>query len=185
MKEEDKKSLLKVARTAVAEAVAGKPISVERITAPSLQEHQGAFVTLKNGELLRGCIGRFTADIPLYQVVREMAVAAATEDPRFFTNPITREEVGELTIEISVLSPLERIANPLDIELGKHGIYIRRGYRSGCFLPQVATETGWSKEQFLSHCAEMKAGLPPDSWKDPKTEVYVFTALIIGEEKPD
>jgi len=183
LSKEERKALLAVARKAVEEAVSGKPVSRDKVNLPSLQRHQGAFVTLKRGETLRGCIGRFTADAPLFEVVREMAVAAATEDPRFFSDRITPEEVEDLTIEISVLSPLERIENPLDIELGKHGIYIKRGYQSGCFLPQVATETGWSKEEFLSHCSAMKAGLPPDAWKDPETEVYVFTAEIISEEE--
>ena len=112
-----------------------------------------------------------------------MAVAAATEDPRFISAPITPEEVKDLNIEISVLSPLEKIENPLDIELGKHGIHIKKGYRSGCFLPQVATETGWSKEEFLSRCASMKAGLPDSAWKEPDTEVYVFTAEIVDEKE--
>jgi len=148
---------------------------------PELQGKQGAFVTLKTDGKLRGCIGRFVSDAPLWQTVRAMAVAAATEDPRFVGMRIRPSELPRLKIEVSVLSPLQRIENPLDIELGKHGIYIRRGMRSGCFLPQVATETGWSKEEFLSHCCAGKAGLHPDAWKDPDTEVLVFTAQIIEE----
>ncbi|RPJ38229.1 MAG: AMMECR1 domain-containing protein, partial [Planctomycetaceae bacterium] len=101
-------------------------------------------------------------------------------DPRFLTNPITFSEVNKLEIEISVLSPLQRTDNPLNLELGTHGIYIKRGYACGCFLPQVADETGWSKEEFLSQCCSHKAGLAPDAWKDPKTEVYLFTAEVFG-----
>jgi uncharacterized protein len=79
-----------------------------------------------------------------------------------------------------VLSPLERTTDPLSLRLGVDGIYIRRGYAAGCFLPQVATETGWTTEEFLSQCCSHKAGLPPDAWKDPKTEVYLFTAEVFG-----
>ena len=93
------------------------------------------------------------------------------------------DELVDVDIEISVLSPLERIENPLDIELGKHGIDIQRGYAHGCFLPQVATETGWSREEFLGHCCRDKAGLAYDAWKDPKTEVRVFTAEVFGEKE--
>jgi AmmeMemoRadiSam system protein A len=141
-------------------------------------------VTIRKHGQLRGCIGQFVAQEPLYHVVRNMAVSSATQDPRFMFNRLTAADLPEIDIEISVLSPLTRIANPLDIELGKHGIYIRRGPRAGCFLPQVATETGWSKEEFLGHCARDKAGLPADAWRDPSTEVYVFTAEIL-EEKPE
>jgi AmmeMemoRadiSam system protein A len=123
------------------------------------------------------------ADQPLWKTVREMAIASSTEDPRFWGNRLRPDEMKVLEIEISVLSPLQKIANPLDIELGKHGIYIRRGQRSGCFLPQVATETGWSKVEFLSHCCEGKAGLPAEAWKDPKTDVFIFTAEIINEKE--
>jgi len=181
------KRLLKIAREAIEASVKGERVPDYPVDDPELQKHQGAFVTIKNpkkAEPLRGCIGRFMADEPLYKVVREMAVAA-TRDPRFRFDRITRDELKEIEIEISVLSPLKLIDDPMKIELGKHGIYIvnRRLGRSGCFLPQVATETGWTKEQFLSYCCAHKAGLPPDSWKnDPNTKVYVFTAHIIKEK---
>jgi len=180
--------LLEIARKVVEAAVKGEPIPQFEVDHPELQQHQGAFVTIRNRGRLRGCIGRFTADEPLYKVVRSMAMAAAVEDPRFVYDRIMPDELDDIDIEISVLSPLQRIENPLDIELGKHGIYIvnRRYGRSGCFLPQVATETGWSKEEFLSNCCAHKAGLPPDAWKnDPDTEVYVFTAHIIEEKKKE
>jgi AmmeMemoRadiSam system protein A len=111
-----------------------------------------------------------------------MARASATSDPRFLDNPITEEELNELDIEISVLSPLQKTDNPLSLRLGIDGIYIKRDYASGCFLPQVATETGWNKEEFLSYCCAHKAGLPADAWKDPQTEVYLFTAEVFGAE---
>jgi len=177
-----RKKLLQIARETVDAAIRGKPIPKAPIDDPELQGHSGAFVTLKTHDQLRGCIGRFVADQALWKTVREMAVASSTEDPRFWGNRLRPDEMKVLEIEISVLSPLQKIASPLDIELGKHGIYIRRGQRSGCFLPQVATETGWSKVEFLSHCCEGKAGLPADAWKDPKTDVFIFTAEIINEK---
>lgn len=154
------------------------------VTDPELQQHQGAFVTLHTHGDLRGCIGCFVARQPLWQVVREMAAASATQDPRFFGMPLRPSELDDLSIEISVLSPLRRIKDPMtEIELGTHGIYVKRGFHSGCFLPQVAQETGWTKEEFLANCCAGKAGMAPDAWKDPGTEVYVFTAEIIGERE--
>jgi len=183
MEENAKKKLLKIAREAVKAAVSRNDPPDYPVEDKELQGKQGCFVTLKNRDLLRGCIGRFRSDLPLYKLIREMAAAAATEDPRFFYKRITPAEVDELTIEISVLSPLKKAQNPLDLELGVHGIYIQRGPASGCYLPQVATETGWSKEEFLSNCCSGKAMLPPDSWKDPDTDVYLFTAEVFGEEE--
>lgn len=179
---DQRKELLRIAREAVQAAVTRRPPPPVSSEDPALNERCGAFVTLKSGSELRGCIGRFTSEGPLWRTVQEMARASATEDPRFFDNRIQPVEVPRLGIEISVLSPLERTDNPLDLELGKHGIYVKRGFQSGCFLPQVATETGWSKEEFLTHCCAGKAGLPPDAWRDPRTEVYLFTAEIVGEE---
>jgi AmmeMemoRadiSam system protein A len=183
MNEAQKHMLLEVARDAVEAATGGKrPIKV-KTDDPELNTHCGCFVTLKNKGELRGCIGQFVADKPLIELVSDMAVAAATGDPRFMADRITPKEVKELDIEISVLSPLKKTDNPLNLRLGIDGIYIKKGYTSGCFLPQVATETGWSKEEFLSYCCSHKAGLKPDAWKDKNTEVYLFTAEIIEEEK--
>lgn len=183
MNSEQKKQLLQVARNAVKAAVSGKKSAPVSSDDPALNEHCGCFVTLKNRNELRGCIGMFTSDKPLIQLVSDMAVSSSTQDSRFFSDRITPREVDELDLEISVLSPLKRTDNPLSLRLGIDGIYIRRGYASGCFLPQVADETGWNKEQFLSYCCSHKAGLPPDAWKDKKTEVYLFTAEIIEESK--
>ena len=183
MDEAPRKRLLQIARQSVAAAVQGKPLPKLDEADPELQGKQGCFVTLKNGENLRGCLGHFTSAKPLWKLVNETARAAATEDPRFWSSPITPDELDRLTLEISVLSPLQRIANPLSIELGVDGIYIRRGAAAGCFLPQVATETGWSKEEFLSHCCSHKAGLSADSWRDPGTEVLTFRAEVFGEDE--
>jgi AmmeMemoRadiSam system protein A len=180
-----KQTLLKVARDCVESAVSGKAILKPKSDDPLLSEHCGCFVTLKNGEDLRGCIGQFVANRPLIEIVADMAKASATGDPRFFSNPVTADELDELNIEISVLSPLKKTDNPLSLRLGIDGIYIRKGQNSGCFLPQVATETGWSKEQFLSYCCSHKAGLSPNAWRDKDTEVFLFTAEIFSSPFKD
>ena len=139
----------------------------------------GAFVTLTHHERLRGCIGMMMTDEPLVNTVREMAVSAATHDTRFA--PVTGKELDELEIEISVLSPLKKIDHISEIELGKHGIYIRRGLSSGVFLPQVAVDTGWNLEQYLGHCARDKAGIGWSGWE--KADIYIFTATVFSDQK--
>ena len=151
-----------------------------RLMSPNSMPLCGCFVTLKQGDQLRGCIGRFVSDRPLVESIVDMGRAAACEDPRFANHRIKPEELSRLHLEISVLSPLQRTDDPMSLRLGIDGIYIKRGYTSGCFLPQVATETGWSKEEFLSICCAHKAGLPTDAWQDPETEVYLFTAEVFG-----
>ncbi len=180
MDSRQQKLVLSIARDAVRAAVQGKPCLVPPTDDPELTAASGCFVTLKNHGRLRGCIGRFTSDRPLIEGVVEMARASAGSDPRFVSDPITAGELGDLDVEISVLSPLKKTDDPLSLRLGVDGIYIKRGYASGCFLPQVATETGWTKEQFLSYCCSHKAGLPADAWEDPETEVYLFTAEVFG-----
>ncbi len=182
MDDKQKQTLLKVARDTVEAVIKAEPIETPQSDDPELNAPCGCFVTLKNHGRLRGCIGQFTSDSPLIELVGQMAKSSATSDPRFFADPITARELDKLDIEISVLSPLQRTDEPLSLRLGIDGIYIKRGYASGCFLPQVATETGWSKEEFLSYCCAHKAGLPPDAWKDPETEVYLFTAEVFGAE---
>jgi AmmeMemoRadiSam system protein A len=180
MNEAQKRELLHLARDTVYAVVAGRSLPTPQSEDPDLTATCGCFVTLKNGGRLRGCIGQFTSDKPLVGLVVEMAKASATSDPRFLSDPIVRSELNELDVEISVLSPLKKTDNPLSLTLGTDGIYIKQGCASGCFLPQVATETGWSKEEFLSYCCSHKAGLPADAWKDPQTEVFLFTADVFG-----
>jgi AmmeMemoRadiSam system protein A len=182
MNEAEKEALLKVARDTVEAVITGSSIEMPRSDDPELNAHCGCFVTLKNRGRLRGCIGQFTSDKALIELVADMAKASATSDPRFFDDPITVSELEKLDVEISVLSPLKRTDKPLSLRLGTDGIYIKRGRASGCFLPQVATETGWSKEEFLSYCCSHKAGLRAEAWKDPDTEVYLFTADVFGAE---
>jgi len=180
MNEAQKNTLLKTARDTVEAVIKRKPLLIPKSDDPKLNAQCGCFVTLKNEERLRGCIGQFTSQIPLIEMVVEMAKASATADQRFFDEPITVNELQKLDIEISVLSPLQRTDDPLSLRLGVDGIYIKKGFQTGCFLPQVATETNWSKEQFLSYCCAHKAGMTPDAWKDSETEVYLFTAEVFG-----
>jgi AmmeMemoRadiSam system protein A len=185
MNDTQKQTLLKVARDTVEAIITGGAALKPESDDPQLNAHCGCFVTLKNKGRLSGCIGRFVSDIPLIELVVEMAKASATGDPRFFADPITAGELEQVDVEISVLSPLERTGDPLSLRLGVDGIYIKQGRASGCFLPQVATETGWTKEEFLSYCCSHKAGLAPDAWKDPETEVFLFTAEVFGADFKD
>lgn len=185
MTEEQKQILLKTAKDAVAGAVNDRPAAAPSCDDGDLNRQQGCFVTLKNGQSLRGCIGRFTADIPLIRLVAEMGLAAARKDPRFVADPIMPAELKQLHIEISVLSVMKQTDDPLSLRLGIDGIYITKDYHSGCFLPQVATETNWTKEEFLSYCCAHKAGLDPDAWRDPDTNVYLFTADAFGKDYAD
>ena len=185
MNQTQKQTLLKAARDAVEAVIKGRQPERSETDDTELNANCGCFVTLKNNDQLRGCIGQFVSDKPLIELIIDMAQASVSGDPRFLDNPITEEELNELDIEISVLSPLEKTDNPLSLRLGMDGIYIKRGYASGCFLPQVATETGWSKEDFLSYCCAHKAGLPADAWKNPETEVYLFTAEVFGADFSD
>jgi AmmeMemoRadiSam system protein A len=132
-------------------------------------------VSLHKDGRLRGCIGQIHARQPLVRTVAEMAVAAAFEDPRF--PPLRREELRDIDIEISVLTPLRRITDVGQIQVGTHGIYLRRGGYSGLLLPQVATEWGWDRNTFLEHTCE-KAHLSKDAWKDGETEIYIFSADV-------
>jgi AmmeMemoRadiSam system protein A len=175
-----KQTLLETAKSTIEAVITGKSMPQAESDDSRLNENCGCFVTIKNADQLRGCIGQFTSEVPLIELVSRMAEASATGDVRFFSNPITPDELRQLDIEISVLSPLKKTDDPLGLRLGTDGIYIKRGCASGCFLPQVATETGWGKEEFLSYCCSHKAGLPPDAWKDPGTDVFLFTAEVFG-----
>jgi MEMO1 family protein len=175
----EKQALLKIARETIEQYVInGKIADIdENALSASLREPFGAFVTLKKDGQLRGCIGRFEATDPLYEIVQQMAIASSTQDSRF--PPVSEDEIKELEIEISVLTPMRRIYSADEFILGKQGIYMKKGYSSGTFLPQVAEETGWTKEEFLGHCARDKARIGWDGWKD--AELYVYEAYVFGE----
>ena len=178
-----RRRLLEIARASVEAAVRGKPTPPAHSDDPELQVQRGCFVTLTTHGRLRGCLGRFTASQPLWKTVAEMARASATEDMRFFGAQLTPANLPHLRIEISVLSPMTKIANPLDIELGVHGIYVvgKRGLGAGTYLPQVATEHHMGKEEFLSSCCAHKAGLRADAWRTGEADVFVYTAEVFGE----
>jgi len=181
LSKEEKANLLKIARKTITEYLeSGKIPDVDKnAITPAMQEHCGAFVTLHLDGALRGCIGRFSANEPLYKVVQEMAVSAATKDPRF--PAVKPDEMDKIDLEISVLTPLQKIKSIDEIEMGRHGIYIQKGFATGTFLPQVAQETGWAKEEFLGHCARDKAGLGWDGWKE--AEIFIYEALVFSEKE--
>ncbi|RME22426.1 MAG: AmmeMemoRadiSam system protein A [Deltaproteobacteria bacterium] len=176
---EQRKRLLEIARNTIAEQLERGSYTPQGSDDEALNRPCGAFVTLHIDGQLRGCIGTFTSSRPLVQTVQEMAVSAAFRDPRF--PPLTREELDRVDLEISVLSPLRPVDDPEEIEVGRHGIYITRGFYSGVLLPQVATEYGWDRETFLDHTC-LKAGLPPGCWRDPDTRIEVFEAEVFGEK---
>jgi len=138
----------------------------------------GAFVSLHRGKDLRGCIGLLTPDEELYRTVQRCAISSAVEDSRF--PPVTYEELSELTIELSILAPLRTIKDPVEVEVGRHGLLVSRQGRRGLLLPQVAIENRWDRETFLSQTCR-KAGLPPDAWRDPDTSIECFTAQVFSE----
>jgi AmmeMemoRadiSam system protein A len=181
---EQQRRLLSIAREAVEQYVkTGRTLEVEE-TDPVLMRPGAAFVTLTKGGALRGCIGSLTADAPLAETVRTRAIDAATHDPRF--GPVQAKEIAELEIEISVLSPVRRVDSAEEIDISRHGVIVSSGSRQGVFLPQVAAETGWSREVLLSRLCQDKAGLEADAWKKGAA-LYVFTvqafsAAAAGED---
>jgi len=173
--EDEKQRLRQIATTVIEHRILDKPVPRFEIDSERLNEKRGAFVTLHKGGELRGCIGNIRGSQQLYKTVAQMAEEAAFNDPRF--QPVSREELKDLDIEISVLTPLRRIEDVEEIETGKHGIYIEKGFFSGLLLPQVATEYGWDRKTFLEHTC-YKAGLHRDAWKEEDTKIYIFSADI-------
>ena len=174
LSDEEKRILKEIALTSIRDSLDGKPVAHSKAGHSVLNAKCGAFVSLHKHGRLRGCIGHFGEDVPLHEIVARMARAAAFEDPRFM--PLEREELDDVNIEISVLTPMRRIQSLDEFELHRHGIYIRKGYRSGTFLPQVADEVNWTKEEFVGHCSQDKAGLGWDGWRD--AELYVYEAIV-------
>ena len=173
--------LLKIARSTIDHYLETGE-SLEVVTDDEeLKQDMGAFVTLhKNGQL-RGCIGNMVARGPLYLAVRDMAIAAAVEDPRFPN--VTPKEMEQIDIEISALSPMRKTNDYNEIVAGKHGVLVRQGGRSGVYLPQVATETGWDRDEFMTSLCAQKAGIPANAWRDGSCEIYLFTAEVFGEKE--
>jgi AmmeMemoRadiSam system protein A len=150
----------------------------DKLTA-NLKSSFGAFVSVYIHNQLRGCIGRLETTEMLFKTVHNMAKAAAMHDTRF--EPVSVEEIDSLSVEISVLTPLKRIESIDEIIPGKHGVLIRKDYKSGTFLPQVARRTGWSTKEMLQQCSERKAGLGPNGWKE--ADIFIYEALIISDKK--
>lgn len=174
--EADQQLLLRLAREALEESVRHHRLPQVEAPRGAPGESCGAFVTLRKAGRLRGCIGYVEALKPLYQTVRECALAAALRDPRF--DPVTPEELPAVRLEISVLSPLFEIA-PDQIEVGRHGLLVSRGGQRGLLLPQVATEWNWDRESFLEETC-LKAGLPDDAWRHG-AKIQAFTAQVFAE----
>ena len=173
--DQEKQSLHHIARTTIVARTAGTALPACEAPTPTLQEKRGAFVSLHRKGELRGCIGYIHAAKPLYETIREMAIAAAFQDPRF--PPLSSDELADLDIEISVLTPMRQISDITEIEVGKHGLMILQGNYSGLLLPQVASEYGWNREEFLSHTCR-KAGLPQTAWKEKNSKIFVFSADV-------
>lgn len=177
---QEKKELLVIARKTLEQYLTNREIPTFRISNNRLAELKlGCFVTLKKNNDLRGCIGNFGSKDVLYKNIQNMAIASATEDPRF--KKVTKEELNQLDIEISVLYPLIKVNDLSEILVGRDGLYIVYGFNSGVLLPQVATEYNWNRDEFLSHTC-IKAGLHPDSWKNLPLEIYRFEADVFGEK---
>lgn len=187
----ERRELLDIARDAIAAEMRRRLRSMPLAQSPpqtqpeentkpvgALDRPGGAFVTLRIEGDLRGCIGYIESPIPLRDVVRDVAIKAAFEDPRF--EPLTPEELQAVSLEISVLSPLKEIRGKDEVRVGEHGLVMERGVRRGLLLPQVAVEYAWEAEEFLDNTAR-KAGLPATAWRDPGTRVFVFNAEVISE----
>jgi AmmeMemoRadiSam system protein A len=173
----EQRDLLKIARSTIVSYVTCAAIPAVETASRGLNLESGCFVTIKQQGQLRGCIGNFVSDKPLYRLVQEMAVSAATRDPRFY--PMKQQDLDAFELEISVLSPLELVSSVDEIRVGKHGIYLVKNSSRGVLLPQVATEYGWDRDTFLRHTC-LKAGLPENAWQKD-CEIYIFSALVFGE----
>jgi AmmeMemoRadiSam system protein A len=179
---DQKRMLLEMARSAINYYLStGKKLEID-VADNDLNRELGGFVTLHKNGSLRGCIGLMQGEGPFYRTVVDMAVAAAVQDPRF--PEVRPEEIASIDIEISALSPMRKIDDPSLIEMGKHGVMVRMGDRSGVYLPQVADETGWSRDEFMDSLCGQKAGIPKDAWRNGDADLYIYTAEVFGEKDP-
>ena len=179
MTESERSVLLKTARESIQSTLENRD---PRYGEPprELMRPFALFVTLHTKGRLRGCIGTLEASKPLFEAVKEYAIASAFRDPRF--PPLGAKELSDLSVEISVLSPLEKVQSVDEIQIGSHGLYVKQGMRSGVLLPQVAVEQRWDREQLMQNTCR-KAGLPPDAWNRDDVVFYLFTAEVFGEEE--
>ncbi len=172
--DEERRVLKELARASIEKVLFGKEERPPDIP-PALKKKRGAFVCLKTWGELKGCIGYLRAQMPLDETVRRMAVEAAFHDPRFV--PLDAREWEHTDIEISVLTPMRKIRDVDEIQVGIHGLYVESGSFSGLLLPQVATEHGLDRQTFLEYTCE-KAGLPRDAWQSERTNIYIFSADV-------
>jgi len=178
----DKIELLKLARQTLVAHFADSKIPSCNPSREALMARKGAFVSLHRGEELRGCIGQLSPDRELCRIVQHCAISAATEDTRF--PPVTQDEIEDLEIEVSVLSPFRRIQDIEEIEVGKHGLYMVQGHFRGLLLPQVATQYHWDRDTFLAQTCH-KSGLPASAWQDPRTAIYIFEAEVFSDSETE
>ena len=172
------KEALNAARKTLEEILSRRPRPQFSFSDSRFSENRGLFVTLKKNGDLRGCIGLVEGFRPLKEGIQEMAIAAATQDTRF--RPVTKDELDEITIEVSILSPMMRVENISEIEVGRDGLLLRKGRSSGLLLPQVAVEWGWDRDEFLNNLC-LKAGLPPGSHLAQDAKLHRFNAEIFSE----
>jgi AmmeMemoRadiSam system protein A len=175
----EKQALLAIARQAIVHGVQTGQEYIEPREEKTLNQRNGCFVTIKQDQQLRGCIGNFQSELPLFKEVAQMAQASASKDPRFY--PLKEEDLTNFNLEISVLSPLRKVDGIEEIEVGTHGIYIEKSFYRGVLLPQVATEHNWDRQTFLKQTC-INAGLPTDAWEAEDAEIYVFSAQVFGED---
>lgn len=175
----DQQILLELARNAIAAKLFETEIPQFGNLSHRLTENRGVFVSLKKNDKLRGCIGFIHGVKPLYQMVQEVAESAAFRDPRF--PPLTKQELPEVKIEISVMSPLRRVSSPKKIKVQHHGILIKHGEAQGLLLPQVAKRNKWDCKTFLENVC-LKAGLAKKAWQDPEAELIIFEAQVFEEQ---
>lgn len=176
---EQKKTLIDIVKETIKSAVNKKSSPDFKITDAVLNLKCGAFVTIHKNGNLRGCIGHIIGTTALYKTITKMAIEAALHDPRF--GPVTPEELGDIDIEISVLSPFEKITDLNEIEVGVHGLFIKNGFYQGLLLPQVATGYNWDRKEFLEHTCQ-KAGLPRNCYMGESCEIFIFSATVFGEK---
>lgn len=176
--DDEKRELCRIARATLREYMRTERIPPGKPHRESLVANAGVFVSLHKGEALRGCIGTQEETTPLYKTIQNMAVAAATRDPRF--ERVTADELDELTIELSVLGDRRAVSGPDDIEIGRDGLFIRAQGKQGLLLPQVASDNSWSAEAFLQGVCK-KANLPEDAWKGDDAVIESFTAQVFSE----
>ncbi len=181
LSDEDKAALLKLARATLDEYLGTRTRPAYEPASAAQQQPRATFVTLRDKHThdLRGCRGEVFARYPLWESVQRVSILSATDDPRF--RPMTHDELADMHIEISVLTPMRLARRPEEVIVGQHGVMIRKGRHGGLFLPQVPVEQGWDRDEYLSTLCWMKAGLPADAWRKPDTQLYIFEAEIFEE----